>query len=68
MYISCQQKRRKYVDHVLADQCLQKKGWLGVKVGDAWGKGNFNFLTELFKRNRTLFYQELLSPLFFDTL
>jgi len=21
MYISCQQKRRKYVDHVLADQC-----------------------------------------------
>ncbi|MFN7376884.1 MAG: Eco57I restriction-modification methylase domain-containing protein [Pseudanabaena sp.] len=47
---------------------IQKKGWLGVKVGDAWGKGNFNFLTELFKRNRTLFYQELLSPLFFDTL
>jgi hypothetical protein len=22
MYISWQQKRRKYVDHVLADQCL----------------------------------------------
>ena len=47
---------------------IQKKGWLGVKVGDAWGNGNFNFLTELFKRNQALFYEQLLSPLFFDTL
>ena len=47
---------------------IQKKGWLGVKVGDAWGNGDFNFLTELFKRNQALFYEQLLSPLFFDTL
>ena len=47
---------------------IQKKGWLGVQVGDAWGRGNFNFLTDLFKRNQALFYEQLLSPLFFDTL
>ncbi|MEA5485227.1 MULTISPECIES: Eco57I restriction-modification methylase domain-containing protein [Pseudanabaena] len=47
---------------------IQKKGWLGVKVGDAWGKGDFNFLTDLFQRNKALFYEQLLSPLFFDTL
>ncbi len=47
---------------------IQKKGWLGVKVGNAWGTGDFNFLTELFKRNQALFYEQLLSPLFFDTL
>lgn len=47
---------------------IQKKGWLGVKVGDAWGNGDFNFLTDLFKRNQALFYEQLLSPLFFDTL
>ncbi|HYN53704.1 MAG TPA: TaqI-like C-terminal specificity domain-containing protein [Methylotenera sp.] len=49
---------------------IQKKGWLGVPVKDDWGKGNYNYLSELFKncRNPAIFYSEYLSKLFFDTL
>jgi len=49
---------------------IQKKGWLGVPVASKWGEGNFNFITDLFDKckNPDLFYSELLSKLFFDTL
>lgn len=49
---------------------IQKKGWLGVPAKSDWGKGDFNFLTQQFEnfRNKDLFYQEFLSPLFFETL
>jgi len=49
---------------------IQKKGWLGVPAKSDWGKGDFDFLTNLFKNtnNPDLFYSELLSKLFFDTL
>jgi len=49
---------------------IQKKGWLGVPLGSDWGQGNFNFLTKLFEnhKNPDLFYSEILSRLFFDTL
>jgi len=49
---------------------IQKKGWLGVPVASKWGEGNFNFITDLFVncKNPDLFYSELLSKLFFDTL
>ncbi len=49
---------------------IQKKGWLGVPVASKWGEGNFNFIAELFDncKNPDLFYSELLSKLFFDTL
>jgi adenine-specific DNA-methyltransferase len=49
---------------------IQKKGWLGVPAKSDWGKGDFEFLTNLFKntKNPDLFYSELLSKLFFDTL
>jgi len=49
---------------------IQKKGWLGVPVTDDWGKGNFDFLTNQFQnfKNKDLFYQHFLSPLFFETL
>ncbi len=49
---------------------IQKKGWLGVPARSDWGKGDFDFLTNLFKntKNPDLFYSELLSKLFFDTL
>jgi adenine-specific DNA-methyltransferase len=49
---------------------IQKKGWLGVPAKSDWGKGDFDFLTNLFKntKNPDLFYSELLSKLFFDTL
>jgi hypothetical protein len=49
---------------------IQKKGWLGVPSKSDWGKGEFDFLSNLFKntKNPDLFYSELLSKLFFDTL
>ncbi|SFF41844.1 Eco57I restriction-modification methylase domain-containing protein [Thermoflexibacter ruber] len=49
---------------------IQKKGWLGVPVGSKWGQGDFNFLTNLFHQypNPDLFYSEMLTRLFFDTL
>lgn len=49
---------------------IQKKGWLGVPAKSDWGKGDFDFLSNLFKNNKKpdLFYSELLSKLFFDTL
>ncbi len=49
---------------------IQKKGWLGVPEKSDWGKGDFDFLSNLFKntKNPDLFYSELLSKLFFDTL
>jgi hypothetical protein len=49
---------------------IQKKGWLGVPKNEDWGKGNFDFLTQLFNntQNPDLFYGELLAKLFFDTL
>ncbi|MBI9073719.1 MAG: N-6 DNA methylase [Melioribacteraceae bacterium] len=49
---------------------IQKKGWLGVPVASKWGEGNFNFIADLFNncKNPDLFYSELLSKLFFDTL
>jgi adenine-specific DNA-methyltransferase len=49
---------------------IQKKGWLGVPAKSDWGKGDFDFLTNLFMntKNPDLFYSELLSKLFFDTL
>lgn len=49
---------------------IQKKGWLGVPIADDWGKGNYSFLSDLFKncRNPAIFYSEYLSKLFFDTL
>lgn len=49
---------------------IQKKGWMGVPVGSKWGQGDFNFLTNLFSncKNPDLFYSEMLTRLFFDTL
>lgn len=49
---------------------IQKKGWLGVPTASKWGEGDFNFITKLFEscKNPNLFYSELLSKLFFDTL
>jgi len=49
---------------------IQKKGWMGVPVGSQWGQGDFNFLTNLFKqhKNPDLFYSDVLTRLFFDTL
>jgi len=49
---------------------IQKKGWLGVPANEPWGKGNQNFLSEIFETSEkdTLFYAKYLEPLFYDTL
>ena len=50
---------------------LQKKGWLGVGRGEAWGSGPKDFLQRLFKGDiipYTNFYDDVLEPLFYDAL
>ncbi|MBP6948299.1 MAG: Eco57I restriction-modification methylase domain-containing protein, partial [Bacteroidales bacterium] len=50
---------------------LQKKGWLGVMKGQGWGRGPHDFLrrlanSEYGKYNN--FFNDILEPLFYDTL
>jgi type I restriction-modification system DNA methylase subunit len=48
---------------------LQKKGWLGVAKGQDWGTGPHNFLRQLADAgNYDNFFNDVLEPLFYDTL
>lgn len=56
---------------------LQKKGWLGVAEGDAWGQGPKDFLGRLFAGDplpggHTIrynnFFNDVLEPLFYEAL
>jgi adenine-specific DNA-methyltransferase len=49
---------------------IQKKGWLGVPMNCDWGAGDKQFLSNIFNRfkHKSLFYQDVLTNLFFDTL
>ena len=57
---------------------LQKKGWFGVNRGESWGDGDRQFLRSIFEDrekykqpnlNRKLnFYEDILEPLFYNTL
>lgn len=50
---------------------LQKKGWLGVKDGDDWGKGERCFLRKLFEdanQDDQNYYVEKLQYLFYEAL
>ena len=50
---------------------LQKKGWLGVAKGGDWGDGTHNFLRRLFEGkfgSYKNFFNDILEPLFYDTL
>ena len=50
---------------------LQKKGWLGVPKGKDWGDGPHNFLRQLFSGKFVAhknFFNDVLQPLFYDTL
>lgn len=49
---------------------IQKKGWLAVPKGKAWGQGNMDYLFYLFAnaKYKECFYSDYLVPLFFDTL
>lgn len=50
---------------------LQKKGWLGVAKGQDWGTGPHDFLRRLAKGENEKyenFFNDVLEPLFYDTL
>jgi hypothetical protein len=50
---------------------LQKKGWLGVAKGSDWGTGPHDFLRQLAQGHYGLygnFFNDMLEPLFYDTL
>jgi len=49
---------------------LEKKGWLGVPEDKSWGYGDENFLSNLFRDciEKGNFYQQVLVPLYFNTL
>ncbi len=50
---------------------LQKKGWLGVAKGQDWGKGPHNFLRRMAAGEYgkyANYYNDILEPLFYDTL
>lgn len=50
---------------------LQKKGWLGVEKGKDWGTGPHDFLRRLAQGNYGAyenFFNDILEPLFYDTL
>lgn len=62
---------KKMLGQVVFLYFLQKKGWLGVQRGAAWGSGPANFMQQLLTRaeeaNVSLF-NDILEPLFYDTL
>ncbi len=50
---------------------IQKKGWLGVSQGQAWGAGPRHFLRQLADQavaKEQCLFNEMLEPLFYDTL
>ncbi|HYV29034.1 MAG TPA: hypothetical protein VFA77_15980 [Candidatus Eisenbacteria bacterium] len=50
---------------------LQKKGWLGVEKGNDWGTGPHDFLRRLCRGEygkHENFFNDILEPLFYDTL
>ncbi|MDZ4734401.1 MAG: TaqI-like C-terminal specificity domain-containing protein [Nitrospirota bacterium] len=50
---------------------LQKKGWLGLPKDYDWGQGPRNFLRQLFAGQFSVydnFFNDILEPLFYDTL
>ncbi len=50
---------------------LQKKGWLGVAKGRDWGSGPHDFLRRLVNEEHGKyenFFNDILEPLFYDTL
>ncbi len=50
---------------------LQKKGWFGVKIGEAWGSGSKHFLRELFDKKHgdyKNFFNDIWEPLLYEAL
>lgn len=50
---------------------LQRKGWIGVKIGEKWGDGDPRFMRNIFNiciQNNKNYYNDYLEPLFYDYL
>ena len=61
---------KKFMGRLVFLEFLQKKGWLGVANNDSWGKGNKNFLLDLFNTSnyKNDFLEKVLEPLFFGMI
>ena len=62
---------KKLLGQIVFLSFLQKKGWLGVAKSQSWGTGTRTFLRELFGggfTRYTNFFNDVLEPLFYDTL
>ena len=62
---------KKLMGQIVFIYFLQKKGWLGVSKGGDWGDGPHNFLRRLFDGTfgpHKNFFNDILEPLFYDTL
>ncbi|MEL7669406.1 TaqI-like C-terminal specificity domain-containing protein [Methanobacterium sp.] len=69
-HISTADFAKKLMGQIVFIYFLQKKGWLGVKLGESWGTGSKNFLSHLFekKESYTNFFNDILEYLFYDAL
>jgi hypothetical protein len=62
---------KKLMGQVVFLYFLQKKGWLGVAKGQSWGDGPHDFLRRLANGEHGKydnFFNDILEPLFYDTL
>lgn len=61
---------KKFLGRIVFLYFLQKKGWMGVPNDKEWGEGQLDFLFRLFEElpDKNNFYQNALTPLFFNTL
>lgn len=62
---------KKLLGQVVFLYFLQKKGWFGVARGAEWGSGSKQFLRELFEKKHgdyENFFNDILEPLFYETL
>jgi type I restriction-modification system DNA methylase subunit len=62
---------KKLLGQIVFLHFIQKKGWLGVPKGGKWGDGPKNFMRKLADRliaEGKCLFNEVLEPLFYDTL
>ena len=59
---------KKLMGRLVFIQFLQKKGWMGVPIGDSWENGDSEFLQHLFDNSekKETFVDDVLEPLFND--
>ncbi|HEY4613226.1 MAG TPA: Eco57I restriction-modification methylase domain-containing protein, partial [Bacteroidota bacterium] len=70
-HINTKDFAKKLMGQIVFLYFLQKKGWLGVEEGKDWGTGPHDFLRRLARGEYGTyenFFNEVLEPLFYDTL